>query len=71
MSELGGVSVFILLVGLLHVLGGVMHFVSVIRLPARKISDACWWEGVWCAFGVLWWVALVAVCVGEIGVCLG
>ena len=53
MSELGGVSVFLLLVGLVPVLGRVMRFVSVFRLAARKILDACWWEGVWCAFGVL------------------
>ena len=66
-SELGSVSVFLLLVGLAPVLGRMMRFAGVLRLPARKTLATCWWERVWCAFGVLLWATLVAVCVGEDG----
>ena len=57
----------LLLVGVVPVLGRVMRFVSVLRPPARKTLATCWWEGVWCGFGVLLWDTLVAVCVGEVG----
>ena len=68
-SELGSVIVFLLLVGVVPVLGRgrVMRFVSVLRLPARKTLATCWWERVRCAFGVLLWATLELVCVGEGG----
>ena len=66
-SELGSVCVFLLLVGVVHVLGRVMRLVSVLRLPARKTLATCWWERVRCAFGVLLWATLEVVCVGEDG----
>jgi len=56
--------VFLLLVGVGLGLGRVMRFGSVLRLPARKTLDACWLEGVWCAFGNLLLVTLGVVCVG-------
>jgi hypothetical protein len=61
------VSVILLLVGVVPVLGRIMRFGSVLRLPARKTLDMCWWEGVWCVFGALLWDALWAECVGEVG----
>ena len=60
-------SVIPLLVGVVLVLGRIMRFVSVFRLPARTTLDMCWWEGVWCVFGALLWVAVWAVCVDEVG----
>ncbi len=53
MGDLGAVVVFLLLVGLVPFVGVVLRFVSVLRLPARKISDVCCWEGVWFGFCVL------------------
>ena len=56
-----------LLVGVGPGLGRVMRFGSVLRLPAKKTFNMCWWEGVWCAFGALLWVTLGSVYVGKFG----
>ena len=58
---------FLLLVGVWPGLGRVMRFGNVLRLPARKTLDVCWWEGMWCDFGDLLLVTLGVVCVGEFG----
>ena len=61
-------SVFLLLVGVGPGLGRMgLRFGSVIWLPVRKTLDMCWWAGVLRAFGVLSWLTLGAVCVGEFG----
>jgi len=44
-GELGGVSVFLLLVGLGTGLGKMRRFGNVLRLPARKTLGVCWWGG--------------------------
>jgi hypothetical protein len=61
------VSVFLLLVGVETGLGRVIRFGNVLRLPTRKTLDVCWWEGVWCDFGVLLLVTFGVVCVGGFG----
>jgi hypothetical protein len=67
-GELGGESVFLLLVGVGPSLGRVrVSFGSVFRLPARKTLDMGGWVGVWYACDALLWVTLGAVCVGGFG----
>ena len=41
---------------------GVLRVEKVLRLPARKSLDGCWWRIMWCACDV---VLLVAM--GEVG----
>ena len=61
-GELGGESVFLLLVGMGPGLGKVrVRFGSVLRLPARKTLDMGGLEGVWYASVALLWVTLDAV----------
>ena len=68
MGEMGGVSAFVLLVGVGPSLGRVgVRLGSVLRLPARRTLDMCWWEGVCWDFRAMLWVTLGAVCVGEFG----